>query len=265
MTLPVEEDFANLSNTVVRSWKKKVQEKALLKLRVQMLSELESSFQWDASFIRQACPEVRGKLVVDLRWEMSEEFLYLLDKYKRLQAPFDDTTWCPMSQALLRKALHSIADFVLSDAESFSTCSHELCETIIFLATETASSLREITESHLQETSNQTISIHDLSFLVDSTRNDDTRILIVKDIKSDKISIEEYKNNPQLLDFEWYLCHQIVFVVHSLASSIDWQRNNTGNVYSFQLLCDRVGLDRDSPYLTFSHLYDDWFPLVNIC
>jgi hypothetical protein len=249
ITEPVEDDFANSSNTVIRTWNKKIQGRNFIPLRQQMLTMLDTSFQWDSSFIQQACPEIREKLLVDYRWEFAEELLHHAAKHKRLLAPFDGTKWCLMSQSLLQNVLHAVADYTLFDESSSHQRLNVLCATILSLASDSAKVLKEISSQ----------SICTLSLLEDSTRN--TRLLVAKSIRANKMSVDEYRNNPQPLDLEWYLCNQIVMAIHPLASLIHWK--DAG--YSFQVLCDRVGLDLDSPYLSNEQAkLKSWNPLLSI-
>ena len=213
-----------------------------------MLERLGNSFQWDASFVHQVHPEVQETLKTDYRWELSEELLYLLMKHNRLTDPFDNTKYCQLSQIMLEQLLHSIADYTLSDDDSIS----ELLNKSLLLASERAISLRKM------ESKESILNL--LSFRVEPSS--DKSVVIVKSIQNHKMYKEEFLQQPQELDIEWYLCHQIVLVAHPLLSLITWR--NEGSQYSLQLLCDRVGLDSNCPYLTLAHSNEMFSPLISL-
>lgn len=250
MTLPTEEDFANMSNTVLRTWRKHRQEKHRIQIRAQMLNILDKSFQWNASYILQAHSDTRDHLLKDYRWEISEELLYLMTKYNRMTEPFDTKKWCPLARTLLMRMLHAIADFTLvQDKKDIQV----LCRNLLSLARQAVRSIQELAKGDLTE-----LNIQDLSFL----RKHNTSIIIVHSIKRHKLSVDEYLKAPQKLDVEWYICCQIIMVAYPLLSSI-WQEGNACSL--LPMLCEQVGIDHNSPYLTLAHTIEAFTPLVRLC
>ena len=247
VTLPTKEDFSGMTSTVVRTWEKQKQQKRCTRLKGQMFEQLAASFQWDSSYIHHDRTEVQETLIKDYHWELSEELLYLLTKHNRLVDPFDNTKFCQLSQTLLEKLLHSIADYTISNKNI-----SELLDKCLILASDTATSLNEMESS-------EAILKH-LSFRVDSSS--EKSVLIVKSIKNHKIATEEFLQQPQELDIEWYLCFQVVLVAHPLLSLITWRVEESQ--YSLQLLCDRVGLDYNCPYLTVAHSSEAFTPLISL-
>ena len=258
MTLPTEKDFVGLSNTVLRTWKKQRKEKIRTQLRAQILLKLDTLFQWDITEIHQ---EPYPELLLDYRWEISEEILIVLKKHDRLPSPFDKTKWCPLSQFLLQEVLHAIADHIISSTHENTKL---LCSKILSLASETVESLRAITNERPKKSSlNQVSHIRDLS-LLDITSDNPSSILIVQSIKTHKVSVDDFQLKPQPLDFEWYLCHQIVMALHPILSSIDWPDDSFTSSYSLRFLCEQVGLDFNSQYLTLAHFNETLKPLLSL-
>lgn len=249
VTLPVEEDLAGMSSTVLRTWKKHNQEKRRIQIRDEMLSKLETSVLWDASYINQALPDGMYEIFLeDYCWEVSEELLHLMTKHQRITDPFDNEKWCPMSQTLLKNMLFAIADYMLPGRE---TDTQALANALVSLALKAAQCIKDTPKSDSKE------AIHDLSL----HSNDSTPIIIVQSIRS-QVSVQDFLDGAQQLDLEWYICNQIVMAVHPLLSSIDWQESNW---YSLRMLCEKVGLDYSSPYLTFAHTTEVFTPLVRLC
>lgn len=255
MTIPSEDDFAGMSSIVVRTWLKQKQEKRRVQLRAKLLPKLNNMFEWNASFIEQPATKIRENLIEDYRWEISEEILSLLARKKTVLDPFDQTKFCKMSQMLLQKVLHAVADFTLSNETNMQV----LMNKILSLSAETANALRELTGP----SSDRLWDICTLALHLNSTHDCNKSKLIAKSIEHN-ISVEEFIDKPQPLDTEWYICYQIVMVVHPLTSSIDWQIDGLNSLYSLRLLCEQVGLDYNSPYLSFARECDTFTPIISL-
>jgi hypothetical protein len=199
VTLPSEDDFTSLSTTVLRTWKKQREEKRRIQLREQIRLKLDTSFEWSTKFIRHNSPEIQQKFILDFQWEISEELLYLLRKHGRLTDPFDKTKWCPLSQTLLQKALHAIANYMISEGEETDV----LLSKIISLASKEVQLLQEMGKSETEQISFNQMALQSLSFCLDSTASDGKSFLITKSIETHKLSVEEFLHKPQPLDTDW--------------------------------------------------------------
>lgn len=57
-------------------------------------------------------------------------------------------------------------------------------------------------------------------------------------------TVDAFRRGFAKVNKEWYLLHQVVLVVHSLASVIDWGPGNEEQHYTLEKLCLAVGVDR---------------------
>jgi len=222
--------------------------------------------KWDPSFVWNisagmvaSSSELQAKLCQSLRWEISEELLFMLIKDKRLSHPFDERIWCPLSVSLLTKCLHLIVDHLLMGRD------HQiLFKTFMGLARNTADTMKNIIHESGNSSSNQAVSrVGSLAFAEKSNAKAGLHVLIVEAVNVNKSTVEDYMNDPKPLDLDWYLIHQVVLAVHPVASLIDWSQNSdTGNsLYSIEKL--NVGLE-DASYLAFyTSTMQEWCPLVN--
>lgn len=252
VTVPTDDDFEDAPQRQWQSWLKSKKQQELPRKRLQVLNEMDA-FQWDPSFLREVGTgpshassfEMQAKVVSTLRWELVEEMAFLLTKHKRTPSPFDEKSWCPLSVGLMTKCLHLIADFLLMGKEPKISL-----EMLMRFARDTAQTMRETTN------------FDDLAFDKEGNAPRGDRFLVVEDICVDTVSVDDQRNNPVPLDSDWYIIHQIVMVVHPLASLIDWGVDSDGKpLYRVEKLLQAIGLDTDAPYVSLG--VPDWQPLMS--
>jgi len=267
VTTPTHDDFKDVPKRTYSNWMKWNKQQDLPRMRLKMLKGFDT-FQWDPSFVWDisaglatgSSSETQTNIFQSLRWELVEELLFLLTKNKRLSHPFDEKIWCPLSVSLLTKCLHLIADFLLMGRDQ-----QILCKTFMGLARDAANTMKNIINESVNASTNQDLSrFGSLAFVEKSNEQEGAHVLIVEAVNINKLTVEEYLNDPQPLDLDWYLIHQVILAVHPLASLIDWgPSSDTGNpLYSIERLCEDVGLG-DTSYLNFyTSKVQEWRPLV---
>ena len=58
-------------------------------------------------------------------------------------------------------------------------------------------------------------------------------------------TIDAFRKGFAKVNEEWYLLHQVLLVLHSLASIIDWGTDNEHTFYSLEKLCLAIGADKE--------------------
>mmetsp|Transcript_14031 Transcript_14031/g.26748 ORF Transcript_14031/g.26748 Transcript_14031/m.26748 type:complete len:444 (+) Transcript_14031:1976-3307(+) len=259
VTIPTHDDFKDAPKRTHSNWMKWKKQADLPRMRLKVLKGFDT-IQWDPSFVwnilaglGSGSSEMQTTILQSMRWELSEELLFLLMKNKRLSHPFDEKIWCPISVSLITKCLHLIADFLLMGRDK-----KILCEAFMGLARDAANTMKDI----INESENASL-VGNLAF-VDKSNEQNAAYVIAESVDVNKLALEDYLNKPQPLDLDWYLVHQVILAVHPLASLIDWGSSaGTGNpLYSIHKTSTNVGLE-DSSYLNFYTLKDEeWHPLL---
>jgi len=265
VTVPTDDDFKDAPKRTYTNWLKWKKQQDLPRMRLKTLKGFDA-VKWDPSFLWTLAAgmvgpsEMQTKLFPSLRWELSEELLFLLEKHKRLLHPFDEKAWCPLSVSLLTKCLHLIADYLLMGRDSCI-----LFATLLELARQAAETVRNIArESRNNATTQDVAQVASLAFVETSNAPECLRVLIVESINDNTSDVKDYICNPQPLDLDWYLTHQVVLAVHSVASLIDCSlKTGAGHpLYSIEKLCEHIGLE-DTSYLHFyTSTVQEWRPLV---
>ena len=246
VSLPTEDDFVGISDRIRSRWRKLQKQQELPRRRINLLKEIDTML-WDPSFIWNVSnnTDLHGKILQNLRWEVAEETLFLLVQNKRLLDPFEETLWCPLAVSLMTKCVHAFADFILFGLEKTS-----LYQRLLGLARDAATELNDAT--------------HDLSLidkLVLQEKGDASKainVVVVEPIHVNRMSVEAYAKDPMPLDKEWYLIHQIVLIIHPIATLIDWVHNVDAH-YSIEKLSEALGLDTSAPYLSdYISKIEDW-------
>lgn len=242
VTIPTESDFVNVSDRCYQTWKKQ----QLPHVRTLVLKGLDSLI-WDRSFVwnmsNRADFGQQAKILNSLRWEFTEELLFLLNSNGRLTHPFDEEQWCPLSVNLMTSCLHSIADSLLQSTEK-----NVVCQRLLGSARDAANSLSDIMNKNTNSSTNQASLIDMLAFVEEDCSESD-RVVVVESVEVNRASIDDYMKG-HILDKEWYLIHQIVLVLHPIASLIDWGSAD-GTLYSIEKLCETIGLDKEAPYISY--------------
>jgi hypothetical protein len=245
VTIPTDSDFVNVSDRCYQTWKKQ----QLPHVRAKVLKGLDSLI-WDRSFVwtmSRADFGQQAKILNSLRWEFTEELLFLLISNGRLSHPFDEEQWCPLSANLMTSCLHSIADSLL-----FGTEKTVVCQRLLGYVCDAANIVSDIVDKN----TNQASLIDKLAFVEEDTSESD-RVVVVESVEVNRISIDDYVKG-HILDKEWYLIHQIVLTIHPIASLIDWGSAD-GTLYSIEKLCETIGLDKETPYISyFESKTRDW-------
>ena len=168
-----------------------------------------------------------------LRWEFTEE---LLTNNDRLSRPFDDEYWCPLSLTLLSKCLHFISDYRLIGRDR-----RILCDTLMGLARDAANSVKNI--------ANGNTLLHQLAF---AEKQSKSHVVVCQAVNVNKLTVEECLNEKRPLDLDWYIVHQIILPVNSLASLIDsgTYASTGAPLFTLEQLCEKVGHEGLS-YLQF--------------
>jgi len=243
VTIPTESDFVNVSDRCYQAWKKQ----QLPHVRTKVLKGLDSLI-WDRSFVwnmsNRADFGLQAKILNSLRWEFIEELLFSLMSNERLSHPFDEEQWCPLSVDLMTSCLHSIADCLL-----LSTEKNVVFQRLLGFARDAANSLSDIMNKNTNTSTNQVSLIDKLAFVEEEDASESDRVVVVESVKINRSSIDDYVKG-HILDKEWYLIHQIVLVVHPIASLIDWGSAD-GTLYSIEKLCETIGLDKETPYISY--------------
>merc|ERR1712194_143146 len=267
VTLPTHGDFKDAPKRTYTNWMKWKKQQDLPRTRLKTLKGFDT-IKWDPSFVWNISAGIVGppsvmqtKLFQSLRWELSEELLFLLIKDERLSHPFDEKLWCPLSVSLLTKCLHLISDYLLMGRNH-----HILLKTFMGLARDTADTMKKIIHESGNASSNQDVSrVGSLAFVEKPNTQECLHVLLVEAVNINTSTVKDYINDPQPLDLDWYLIHQVVLAVHPLASLIDWgQHSGTGKpLYSIEKLCASVGIE-DTTYLNFyTSTMQEWHPLVS--
>ena len=241
VTIPTDSDFVNVSDRCYQTWKKQ----QLPHVRAKVLKGLDSII-WDKSFVwnmsNRADFGQQAKILNSLRWEFTEELLFLLISNGRLTHPLGEEQWCPLSVNLTISCLHSIADSLLLCIDK-----NVVCQRLLGSARDAANSLSDIMNKNTNSATDQASLIDKLAFVEDDASESD-RVVVVASIEANRTSIDDMKGH--ILDKEWYLIHQIVLVVHPIASLIDWGSAD-GTLYSIEKLCETIGLDKEAPYISY--------------
>ena len=242
VTIPTDSDFVNVSDRCYQTWKKQ----QLPHVRAKVLKGLDSII-WDRSFVwnmsNRADFGQQAKILNSLRWEFTEELLFLLNSNGRLSHPFGEEQWCPLSVNLTISCLHSIADSLLLCIDK-----NVVCQRLLGSARDAANSLSDIMNKNTDSSTNQASLIDKLAFVEEDASESD-RVVVVESVEVNRASIDDYMKG-HILDKEWYLIHQIVLVVHPIASLIDWGSADD-ILYSIEKLCEAIGLDKEAPYISY--------------
>ena len=64
------------------------------------------------------------------------------------------------------------------------------------------------------------------------------QVLVTQAVHINRLTLEAYADEPEPLDLEWYLVHQVVQTVHPIASLINWGPRDTadGRLYCLVLM-----------------------------
>ena len=263
-TIPTDEDFKDEPKRRYTNWLKWKKNQDLPLMRQRLLKDLDK-MEWDPSLIRslttasasESSPEIQGNILRSLKWEVSEELLFLLVKSKRLSTPFDEEIWCPLAKSLLSKCLHLLADNILMGRDKAV-----LAEELMGLACDACRDIENVINRLARS---QGPTLKDLGFLEkSSSAQADVQVLVTQAVHINRLTLEAYADEPEPLDLEWYLVHQVIQTVHPIASLINWGPRDTadGRLYSIEKLCDRIGLD-DCSYLPFYvSRVQEWQPLL---
>ena len=176
------------------------------------------SFSWDHFFMSKSVStaevSLQKKTIQSLRWDLSEEMLFLLTKNKHY--PLDEENWSPLSISLMIQCLH-----LMANGELFNIDKDVLRLKLFHMAYNAVIELnRSATASN------------DLS-LIDTLAFDTVEVAVDSDKQCAAGS------NPA------EIIHQIVSVIYPIASLTDWQRssegdtnNNNSSLYSIGNLCE---------------------------
>ena len=275
MTFPTDEDFTDVPQRIYTSWLKWKKEESLPRVRKQMLSVLEN-VAWDSSFFwnllsyepaSEQFSKMQKELLLFMRWEVSEELLFLLAKEKRLLHPYDEKYWCPVSVTLLSKSLHLVSDYLLPVKKRCGDVASDVQQTLfkelMKLSHEAANSVKDIINHNGRMSSNCELSVRDIAFLAKPEAG--SRVLVVNTEPISWVSIEDFSKATKTLFLEWYLIHEVVMVVHALASLIHWNScQNTGEpIYSLKNMCEVVGIEESLLDNFVPHAIRAWMPLIN--
>jgi len=253
VTIPTESDFVNVSDRCYQTWKKQ----QLPNVRAKVLKGLDSII-WDRSFVWNMCNRAdfgqQAKILNSLRWEFTEELLFLLMSNGRLTHPFGEKQWCSLSVNLTISCLHLIADSLL-----LCTDKNVVCQRLLGSARDAVNSLSDIINKKTNTSTDQASLIDKLAF-VEEDCSDSDRVVVVESVEVNRTSIDDMKGH--ILDKEWYIIHQIVLVVHPIASLIDWGSAD-GTLYSIEKLCETISLDKEAPYISYyKSKTREWKPLL---
>jgi len=267
VTVPTDDDFKGVPRRTYSNWKKSKKQQDLPWMRLRMMKGFDT-LNWDPSFLwdisaGSACAstsEMQTKIFRSLRWEFSEELLFMLMKNHRLSHPFDKKIWCTVSMSLLTSCLHLIADYLLMGIDK-----QILYKRLMGLARGAANAMRDI--SAKASTRRDFSLINNLTFHENAHPQELAHVVVVDAIHINRLSVGDYVKDPGLmsLDMEWYLIHQVILAVHPFASLIEWgpSSGTDNSLYSIDKLCGNIGLDKDASYLNFYSLkVREWRPLV---
>ena len=171
-------------------------------------------FVWDPSMKSVSTAEVslQKKIIESLRWDLSEEMLFLLTKNKHY--PLDEEK-SPLSISLMIQCLH-----LMANGELFNINKDVLRLKLFHMA------YNAVVELNRSATANNDIS------LIDKLAFDTVEVAVDSDKQCAAGS------NPA------EIIHQIVSVIHPIASLTDWQcssegdtNNNNSSLYSIGNLC----------------------------
>jgi len=263
VTHPTDNDFKGVPTRVYSNWKKWKKQQELPRVRLRTLTGLDT-FKWNPFFVTSetlssslgTSSGIHAKVVNSLKWEFAEEMLFLLAKDKRLNHPFDEMIWCPLSVSFLAKCVYHVAEFLLVGRDK-----QKLCEIIMGMACDAAKSLKLIIKNSANTPSNtdngnknKLICVENLAF----NHKVNIRVVVVESIHINKLCVAEYLSNPMPLDVNWYLINQIILPLHAVASLIDWDGN-----YSLEKLFEQIELDTDMSYIEFfRRKVFGWHPLI---
>ena len=173
-------------------------------------------FAWDPSFVKSVSTaevSLQKKTIQSLRWDLSEEMLFLLTKNKHY--PLDEEK-SPLSISLMIQCLH-----LMSNGELFNIDKDVLRLKLFHLA------YNAVIELNRSATANNDIS------LIDKLAFDTVEVAV----ESDKQCAAG--SNPA------EIIHQIVSVIYPIASLTDWRRSSEGDtnnsnssLYSIGNLCE---------------------------
>lgn len=174
-------------------------------------------FLWDPSFVLNSVSTAEASLqksiISSLRWDLSEEMLFLLTKNKRTSHPLDEEM-SSLSMSLMIKCLH-----LMANGELFNINKDVLRLKLFHMAYSASIELNHST----------TANNNDIS-LIDKLALDTVEVAVESDKQRAGISPAE-------------IIHQIVTVIHPIASLTDWSSsegdtNNNSSLYSIGNLCE---------------------------
>lgn len=273
---PTEDDFVEAPRRMHSNWLKWKKEESHPQKRESRLLFLEK-IRWDSSHFRnllscnQSSSDMHSSIVDSLRWEVSEELLYLLVKDNRLHHPLNDRHWCPISMHLLRRSLHLVADYIIptherkesSYEDALSACAEKLLA-ILCEATEAVKKILALHKIETEEVYLRYLAFHETSVSECGTEQSSRYYLKVESEVTPHVSVEDFSKGQITLDEHFYLIHQVLFVAHALASLIDWNNfNDRGEViYSFEKACQISAIDLTSARRSQTEKSRSWKPLI---
>jgi len=171
-------------------------------------------FAWDLSFVKSVSTaevSLQKKTIQSLRWDLSEEMLFLLTKNKH--HPLDEEK-SPLSISLMIQCLH-----LMANGELFNIDKDVLRLKLFHMA------YNAVIELNRSATANNDIS------LIDKLAFDTVEVAV----ESDKQCAAS--SNPA------EIIHQMVSVIYPIASLTDWRRSSEGDtnntsLYSIGNLCE---------------------------
>jgi len=273
---PTEDDFVEAPRRMHSNWLKWKREESHPQKRESRQLVLEK-MRWDSSHFRnllscnQSSSDMHSRIMDSLRWEVSEELLYLLVKDNRLHHPLNDRHWCPISMRLLTRSLHVVADNIIPTHERkessyedvLSACAEKLL-VILREATEAVRNILALDKEEAKENFLRYLAFHEKSVSECGTEQSSRYYLKAESEVTPHVSVEDCSKGQTTLDENFYLIHQVLFVTHALASLIDWNNfNNRGEgIYSFEKACQIAAIDLDLARRLQTEKSRSWKPLI---
>ncbi len=274
---PTDDDFVEAPRRMHSNWLKWKKEQSQPQYRDSRHFFLEK-MHWDSSHFRnllsnQSSSGMHTRIVESLRWEVSEELLYLLVKDNRLHHPLNDRHWCPISMRLLVKSLHTVADYIIpthgrkesSYEEMLSACAEKL----LSILCEATVAVRNIISILALETKKNEENLQGYLAFNETSKSESgaqkfSRYLKAESEETPHVSVENCSKGQITLDENFYLIHQVLFVTHALASLIDWNGfDNRGKIaYSFEEACKCAAIDVHLAERSQTVKSRSWRPLI---
>ena len=278
LTCPTEEEISSSSRRLQMAWRKwKEREELPQKLR-RMLDVLKK-MRWDESHndiilskvLATGCNSKEAfekKLFDVVHEELSEEALYALSLKKFLLNPYDRADWCPLSTSLLRTLLRHFT--ICSLSKEVKSARFNFFNALLKSASEASNIIRSISENESIDKGifvlafkckqGQDLCKDQNGFLNNSTNNlpQDPYVItadsnaLMSPFEGVRTSANKMVKSGTKVHVQWYIIRQVITVVDSMASLIQWtplQENTDAgkrlleNHYSLRKVCDKVGVD----------------------